>query len=214
MNMMKWKIGAVLILLMFVLPMLANADETAGVYTRYDILAFKEQGWDASVIAGFEPLTIAQLERGIVGNDIMIEGGVSVSLTKGDEWLSGPISDYYLLIPVNKGDVVVDLLSAVTDDNGNFRVEFTPKESGYYNVVWDSAEDWLPLRSAPCIGGYSLCFYISEKDSDEDGVPDNYDYAPYDPNVQSKGDIKTPGFEALFTIAGLVTVAYLLRRRR
>ena len=58
-------------------------------------------------------------------------------------------------------------------------------------------------------------------DSDGDGVLDRYDYAPYDPNVQTKGDIKpettpTPqphGFEVLFVIVGLLLVAYLIKRR-
>lgn len=52
-----------------------------------------------------------------------------------------------------------------------------------------------------------------EKDSDSDGVPDKYDYAPHDPNVQTKSDVKSPGFGAIFAIAGLLAVAYLLRRR-
>lgn len=59
-------------------------------------------------------------------------------------------------------------------------------------------------------------------DSDDDGVPDRYDYAPYDPNVQTKGDIKPettptpqpPGFEVLFVIVGLLLVAYLIKRRK
>jgi len=48
-------------------------------------------------------------------------------------------------------------------------------------------------------------------DSDGDGVPDEYDYAPLDPKVQTKP--KAPAFEAVFAIAGLFAVAYLLRRR-
>ena len=50
-------------------------------------------------------------------------------------------------------------------------------------------------------------------DSDGDGVPDEYDYAPHDPKVQTKDDVKAPGFEAVVAIAGLMAVAYLLRRR-
>jgi len=50
-------------------------------------------------------------------------------------------------------------------------------------------------------------------DSDGDGVPDEYDYAPHDPKVQTKDDVKAPAFEAVFAIAGLFAVAYLLRRR-
>jgi PGF-CTERM protein len=51
-------------------------------------------------------------------------------------------------------------------------------------------------------------------DSDGDGVPDKYDYDPYDPNVQTKSDIETPGFEVVFAIAGLLAITFLLRRRR
>jgi hypothetical protein len=47
-------------------------------------------------------------------------------------------------------------------------------------------------------------------DTDGDGAPDEYDYAPKDPEVQSKSDIKTPAFEAMFALIGLLTVAYLL----
>jgi PGF-CTERM protein len=53
-----------------------------------------------------------------------------------------------------------------------------------------------------------------EKDSDGDGVPDEYDYAPYDPEVQTKSDVKTPGFGAIFAIAGVLIVFYLIRRNR
>ena len=51
-------------------------------------------------------------------------------------------------------------------------------------------------------------------DSDGDGVPDEYDYAPHDPDVQTEGDAKTPAFEIIFAITGLLAVAYLLKKRR
>jgi|LGVE01.1.fsa_nt_gb PGF-CTERM protein len=52
-----------------------------------------------------------------------------------------------------------------------------------------------------------------ELDSDSDGVPDKYDYAPTDPTVQTKEDTKTPGFGVIFAICSLIAVAYLVRRR-
>ena len=53
-----------------------------------------------------------------------------------------------------------------------------------------------------------------ELDSDGDGVPDRNDYAPNDPAVQTKGDIKTPGFGVILAIGSLIAVAYLVLRRR
>ena len=51
-------------------------------------------------------------------------------------------------------------------------------------------------------------------DSDSDGVPDDYDYAPKDPNVQTKEDAKTPGFGAIISIICILVVGYFVIRRR
>ena len=222
MNMMKWKIGAVLILLILFLPMItnANAEETTKGYSMSDIIAFKKQGWEASTDIRFDIPTQRKFgDGGIVGKNIMIEGGASVSLTKNNQTLYGHIiySDgpaYYFLIQICKEDAVVEVLGAIPDDNGNFNVDFTPKEPGYYVIDWKSGYDWLPIENAPGFFGSPLYFHVSEKDSDGDGVPDQYDYDPYDLNVQTKSDIETPGFEAIFVIAGLLVVMYLLRRRK
>ena len=51
-------------------------------------------------------------------------------------------------------------------------------------------------------------------DSDRDCIPDDYDYAPKDPNVQTKEDVKTPGFGAILAIVCAVVVGYFAIRRR
>ena len=218
--MLKWKIGVALVLLILFLPMIANAEEITKVYSISDIIAFKKQGWKASTDIWFDIPTQSKIgDGGIVGKNIMIEGGASVTLTKNNQTLYGRIiysdgSAYYFLIQICKDDAVVEVLGAIPDDNGNFSVDFTPKEPGYYNIVWKSGYDWLPIENAPGFFGSPLYFHVSEKDSDGDGVPDQYDFDSYDPNIQSRSDIKTPAFEAIFAIVGLLAVAYLLRRRR
>ena len=115
----------------------------------------------------------------------MIEGSAFVSLTKNNQTLYGRIikpcdgSIYYFFIQVYTNGVAIDDIMVIPDDNGNFSVDFTPKEPGYYMIDWKSGYDWLPIRNAPGFCGSPLYFYVSEKDSDDDGVPDQYDYDPY-----------------------------------
>jgi hypothetical protein len=45
-------------------------------------------------------------------------------------------------------------------------------------------------------------------------VPDGYDYAPKDSHVQTKEDVKTPGFSAIFAIGSVLAVAFGVRRKR
>ncbi len=140
--MLKWKIGVALVLLILFLPMIANAEEITKGYSMSDIIAFKKQGWEASTDIRFDIPTQRKFgDGGIVGKDIMIEGGASVSLTKNNQTLYGRIiySDgpaYYFLIQICKEDAVVEVLEAIPVDNGNFSVDFTPKEPGYYNLTF------------------------------------------------------------------------------
>ena len=225
MNMMKWKIGMVLVVLIALVSLSlitnATAEETKG-YTIIDIRDFCEQGWKASTDIWFDfPTQDKFREGGIVGENIMIEGSASVSLTKNNQTLHGRIinprdgSIYYFYIEVYKDGVAIDDIMVIPDINGNFSATFTPKEPGYYMIDWTSGYNWIPMDPFYItLWKDKKYFHVSEKDSDGDGVPDQYDYDPYDPNIQSRTDIKAPAFEAIFAIAGLLAVAYLLRRRR
>ena len=51
-----------------------------------------------------------------------------------------------------------------------------------------------------------------EKDSDDDGVPDEFDYAPNDPDVQTKDDVTTSGVGAIFVICSLL-VGYFVKKK-
>ena len=51
-------------------------------------------------------------------------------------------------------------------------------------------------------------------DSDSDGLPDEYDYAPYDPNIKSQSDFILIWFGTFVVIAAVIAVAYLWIRRQ
>ena len=218
--MMKWKIGVALVLLILFLPMIANAEETTNVYSIEEIITYKQKGWDVDIFIGYDAPTIGLDLREIkVGEKVLINGSVCVDLVKDNGRLWGQISNYPFGFQIYKNEMDIDLIVQISDDNGEFSASFIPKESGSYKAVVKSAHEWMPYSSGfpPLDYSYNkspIYFYVSEKDSDGDGVPDQYDYDSYDPNVQSRSDIKTPAFEAIFAIVGLLAVAYLLRRRR
>ncbi|MCK4733657.1 MAG: hypothetical protein KAT65_14480 [Methanophagales archaeon] len=218
--MMKWKIGVALVLLILFLPMIANAEETTKVYSIEEIITYKQKGWDVDMFIGYDAPTIGLDLREIkVGENVLINGSVCVDLVKDNGSLGGHISNYPFGFQIYKNEMDLDLIVQISDDNGEFSASFIPKEYGYYKAVVKSPHEWMPYSSGfpPLDDSYNknpIYFYISEKDSDGDGVPDQYDYDSYDPNIQSRSDIKTPAFEAIFAIVGLLAVAYLLRRRR
>ena len=51
-------------------------------------------------------------------------------------------------------------------------------------------------------------------DSDSDGVPDDYDYDPYDPNIKSQSDFILIWLGTFVVIAVIIAVAYLWIRRQ
>jgi len=61
---------------------------------------------------------------------------------------------------------------------------------------------------------WNVVKHITPLGSDSDGVPDKYDHDSYKPDIQTKSDAKTPGFEVMFAIVGLLVVTYLLKRRK
>ena len=209
--MMKWKIGVALVLLMMLLPMIANAEETTKVYSISDITSYRQKGWEDTVYVYFNDT----VERAEVGEPLLIEGYVMVFFKKNNEVLKGYILDYPFVILFCKNGMDIEDYYRESDNVGKFIISktkyggFVPRESGYYKVYTRGFYDSLPCKSL-----WPLYFYVSEKDSDGDGVPDQYDYNPYDPDIQSGSDVKAPAFEAIFAIAELFAVAYLLLRRR
>ena len=152
--------------------------------------------------------------RAEVGKHIIIEGSVrsnifNESITGPTVWENlGMVSNDQLGFCIYRNDLEVFCDAILTDENGRYKFEsFIPREPGFYKatiMVFYGGEWHLS----------NLSSYVSEKDTDSDGVPDKYDYDLYDPNVQSRGDVKVPAFEAVFAIVGLLAVAYLSRRRR
>ena len=217
MNMMKGKIGVFLVLLML-LPLIANAEETRKVYSVEELEAYERDGWGISRGWSYTSPEIIS-DRAKVGEDVLIEGSVEVYMRKeikGETMtLSGLASNNPITVSVYRNDLLIEGPSQVnTDDSGRYKyTRFIPREPGYYKIklvfYGSRGKEWHPITPDA-----TFTFYVSEKDTDDDGVPDHYDYDPYDPDIQAKSDIETPGFEAIFAIVGLLTITYLLRRRR
>ena len=227
--MMKWKMGIVLILLILFLPIVANAEAatlTGEVYSSRDVRALEEEGWHVSIVNLGSPYPWLTSERyggmPTVNKAVKIEFniGCSIYIEKEGIDINGPCEGERVYLDIYKGDVLVDDYFVNSDSRGIAEFTVTFREPGYYRYEsytgWEHDHGW---------SGTSNEFYVQSPaliDSDGDGIPDKFDYAPYDPNIQTESDIipeatptpKTPGFDVIFAIIGLLTTAYLLRRRR
>ncbi|MHC1567327.1 MAG: PGF-CTERM sorting domain-containing protein [Candidatus Syntropharchaeia archaeon] len=183
------------------------------VYSGEELEAFERDGWKISVGMSYISPGLFSFT---VGENVLIEGHAYVNLKKeinGEiKRLYGGISGFQMNVFIYRNGVLVYSTTIVTDDNGVYKItDFIPREPGYYELVFT---DFYKRERLPYTDNITTSFYVSEKDSDGDGVPDQYDYDPYDPDVQSRSDTKVPRFEAIFAILGLLAVVYLLRRRR
>lgn len=236
---MKRKTGAVLVLLILFLPMTANATETTKVYSSEEVMALEKEGWDISIYnqGSNYPWWTSEKYGGMptVNKPAEITFNIVYHLyryvedTKEDINIEGPCEGELVYLDIYKGGVLVDDYFVVSDSNGTAEFTVIFKEPGYYRyesyTVWQinhmgtrtSTEFYVEPTSVPTsTPPQTVVPTVSPAlmDSDNDGVPDKYDYAPYDPKVQTKSDIKTPGFEVMFAITGLLVVTYLLKRRK
>jgi len=116
MNMMKWKIGVVLLLLILFLPVIANAEETTNVYSISDITAYREKGWEDTVYVYFNDTT----ERAEVGEPLLIEGYAKVFFKKNNEVLEGYSADYPFVILFYKNGMDIEDYYMESDKFGKF----------------------------------------------------------------------------------------------
>ena len=173
--MLKWKIGAVLVLLILFLPMIANAEETTKVYSSEEIRTLEKEGYEIIKSVGW-----SGPEDTEVGKPVIIDGYVPTWINERPVFISDELVRIYFY--KNSLEVFVDNIR--TDENGFYKSDrFIPREPGYYkaSITVYYGWNWHPTN---------LSFYVSEKDTDGDSVPDKYDYAPYDPNIQTKSDNK------------------------
>jgi hypothetical protein len=161
---------------------------------------------------------------------------------QGDAFLfKGSCTQTCVYFDIYKNGVVVDNYVNYTDSKGH--VEFTVKfrEPGYYGYkaytdmqkkqgeIPEDIETFYvePVQTSTLTPtpapepepepesktpGFETT-QLPQVDSDSDGIPDEYDYAPHDPEVQTKSDAKTPGFGAIFAIGSLLVIAYRILRR-
>lgn len=173
MNMVKWKIGAILVLLILVSPMVTNAAETTKVYSSEEIRMLERQGYEIEKSISY---TIPEIvsERSEVDKPVVIEGSVWASVVNESiadgralEQL-GRVSNNQVTFSIYKNGLKVFLSSSSirTNESGMYKFNtFVPRESGYYKAT-------IMYGGHPC----NISFYASEKptriDSDGDGWDD------------------------------------------
>jgi len=222
MNMMKGKIGVVLVLLILFLPMIANAQVPEPYYinlNKYGTGSLKDLDnlinhfyWSRPYEEGVCDCSerSAYLEWYLENHGF--EAYIAENTTRHHVWV--------LVRARYEGKDLPQPLEHPIE--GLYAIETTKNPP----TIWAACGEWMECSnlfadiheayqwSNTEFDWWTVVKHITPLDSDGDGVPDQYDYDPYNPNIQTKSDIETPGFEAVFVIAGLLAVTYLLRRRK
>jgi hypothetical protein len=112
--------------------------------------------------------------------------------------------DIVAIQEINALDTVVKYAQSVNPDDEFIVMGDLNADCSYFN------EDSTSTLSS---NDYYWCIDNSV-DSDGNGVPDGYNHTPKDSHVQTKEDVKTPGFSAIFAIGSVLAVAFGVRRKR
>ena len=227
---MKWKIGVILILLILLLPTIANATDTTKIYTRDEIEAFAEEGYTIAESASlkfqerFSTINEPFIIKGYVHAHILNE-----SITGATVWEElGLVSNEDVDLYIYKDGLEVFSHYGSANESGAFRFdEFIPREQGYYKACirapygdWPHSFTFYAEKSAPIDSDGDGWSDAQERiagtdpynvDTDGDGIWD-----PKDPNplVAPTPTTSIPAFQIIPGIVALLTVAYLLRRRK
>ena len=191
------------------------------------------------IYEGTTPKTILDVSKGSHTIELTKDGyhrwSTSAYVTAGDtETISASLNPSSISTSTpNIGDIIVssEPLGAEVHLDGEYK-GVTPKlildvpvgyhdidlsmqgyQSGYTHVYVSAGATTKASAFLSPISTSRSTATRAQEDSDGDGVSDKYDYAPSDPNVQSKSDLKTPGFEVLFAIVGLLSAMCMLRRK-
>lgn len=161
------------------------------------------------------PTKITQYDT-IYTHDVVVSGNYAYVASDGlcviDISQSPPVKIEKYQTPMSLGLAVSGNYGYVAD-----------QEDGLYIFKIDTTSDTTPPTiNQPNEGQKVPAVSSALIDSDGDGAPDKDDYAPYNPNIQTKSDIKpettstpkSPGFDVIFAISVLLTIAYLLKRRK
>jgi len=143
------------------------------------------------------------LVKGIVGETVTVEGYLSVSLGtfENPRLLTLGVAHHPVSLHVYTGDMEIYTDQVETDENGNYKLEFIPRESGYYKAIIKAYNG----KEYGKVTGFTI--HASSQTPPQTVTPTPMPPAPTPiPSI--------PGFEAIFAIAGLLTVTYLLRRRK
>lgn len=237
---MKLKIGVILVILILFLMVIANVVGATKVYSREEIQTLEREGVGIQKVS---PHTCPK--EAVVGKPLVINGSVRVDmLIEGtiSSWeTKGRVSRDSVSFSVYKDGLEIFHDQKLTDDNGFYKFEFIPRETGYhkFTIRVSYGGEWHPSD----INGEQhhpgdVIFYVSPiPDSDSDGWDDEQERgAQTDPfNVDTDGDgiwdskdtnplvastptpiptMSIPTLKTIPAIAILLVVAYLFGRRK
>lgn len=175
-------------------------------------------------------VTVAPTESGDVPVDVTVdaladEGGDAYSVTASPAAsLTVEQSDESSTATDTPSGTETEAETEVTETEtpqGSPTESQTPTETESGGTAGTSVATGTSTPTATDGGTSTTAAQTTVPDSDGDGVPDDEDYAPNDPDVQSKSDltdedeisISTPGFGPLVALSSLLGVAALLRRK-
>jgi len=175
--------------------------EMADIYTYFCLMS------DIQFVTGAYRSGRILIAEGIVGKPMNVGGRLHISAGKM-EWneFEASVAHHSLMFSVYSGDTKIYVEYYQTNEFGTFDIEYIPRESGYYKAV---------ITSFNGTGHEEVADFPIHVTQPLTPTPTSKT-PTFTPSLTSIPTppitTKTPGFELISAIAGLLVMVYLLRR--